>query len=140
MYKPALIGLAFLVGFLLFQQFGRDLVPATTPGAQSLSAQLAEGARKLNASAPLRVDELTTLISAEADGDKLVYNYRLGQAARNIDTKRLRKEQHRVLSDRVCNDRNTKYILDAGGELIFNYRDAKEAPILSISMTGTNCR
>jgi hypothetical protein len=93
--------------------------------ASRLDRELRSGVQMVNSMAPRRVDEVTTLTGARAQGNEFTYLYSLSQ---EIPAERLAAapaEIERVIRPRFCSDREMQRIIQLGAIISAEYRDTR---------------
>lgn len=103
--------------------FGSGKGGSSSPSRSQIEFQLRMAAEALNARAPLRVDEVTTLTGATARGTDFTYQYALSQ---DIPTERIgeaRQALERDIGPRLCADPGMSQAVRAGAVISADYRD-----------------
>ena len=92
--------------------------------AGRLERELNIGAQMLNRRAPIRVDEITTLVGADVEGTHLAWNLQFSQ---DIPTERLEEARQALLQQagsQLCSDPSMGEALRSGAVISADYRDA----------------
>jgi hypothetical protein len=115
--------LAFGAGTLAWQYGGQMFGWGRGSGTARLERELKIGAETLNRSVPQRVDDVTTLTGARAQGTEFTYLYSLNQ---EIPPERMQATQadiERVIKPRLCADPNLRNVVDRGATISAEYSD-----------------
>ncbi|MEQ9661536.1 MAG: hypothetical protein RLN87_03210 [Parasphingopyxis sp.] len=86
-----------------------------------LAALLDNAAEQINAEAPIRIDEITTLTRARARGRRIRYRY---DVAQEVPADRLEANRARMTETTrrdVCSNATDREIIEAGAEVEFAY-------------------
>lgn len=87
-----------------------------------------EAARQLNPQLPLRVDEITTIVSVAAVGAEFAYNVRV-----NVDADSVTEAMRRALGDNtrafVCNASDMRTTIGNGGSYRYSWSDRSGRPL-----------
>jgi hypothetical protein len=92
-------------------------------GTSRLERELGQAAELINRRAPIRVDEVTTLTGARAEGSLFTYQYSLSE---DIPTERIREAEQLLQRDigaRLCADPNMGRAVREGAVISADYRD-----------------
>lgn len=129
----AVVAVAFLAGRELTREFlGDDLSEA------ELAAGLAAAAREINAQVPVELDEMTTLVSANASGADLTYTNRISVDAVEVDAN-FEELQRDVLKELVCGNEDMMVTINHGGSFTYEYIDPNGKPVASIGISKPDC-
>lgn len=109
------------------------------PSQMQTAAELAEAARILNAQAPIELDEITTLESAETDNIIMIYNNKVASDASEFDKASFETERRAFLVEFVCGNDGMAITLDAGGSFRYNWVDRSDQFIGSVTISGADC-
>ena len=92
-------------------------------GNSRLERELSQAAALINRRAPIRVDEVTMLTGASAEGSRLTYRYTISE---DIPTDRIPEAQRLLQRDvgtRLCTDPNMGRAVREGAVISADYRD-----------------
>lgn len=124
---------AFLIAREMTSEFFSDEITEA-----ELAAALASAATEINAQAPIQLDEITTLVSADASGTNLTYTNKVSVSAEALgsDFEEARRED---LKDFVCGNKDMMITIDHGGSFTYKYIGNNEELIASIDITKRDC-
>jgi hypothetical protein len=89
---------------------------------------------------PQKIDELTTLVSAEGKEDGIYYTYRLELPIDRLpSSEELKMKVKPALLQKTCNNNATHSALNEGDSLIYNYTDKLGIPLTSITIKKADC-
>ena len=113
-----------IAGGGLAWQYHEAIFGSGTSGSNArLERELSMAVQMINRRAPLRVDEITTLIGAESHGTQFTYKYTISQ---DVPTERLeeaRQTLQREVGARLCTDPNMGRAVRDGAIISADYRD-----------------
>jgi hypothetical protein len=120
--KPIGAFIGVLVGTHAAQQV-RSGYSETSASAQ-LRAGLEEAARQMRPQLPMQVDQITTLVGVITAGNRIMYTMTLSEdiPSREIAEATRNIQSHNV--ERVCGSQQTRRLIEAGGEMAYQYTDA----------------
>jgi hypothetical protein len=98
-----------------------------------LKADLRSEAAQTNRSVPVRIDSLTTLDRAEADGFTLTNFYTL--KTDGIDVRGSRPHIAASVREEVCADQAVAAAVRDGARIVFSYRDAAKRHLFDVAVT-----
>jgi hypothetical protein len=132
--------LIVVLAIFLGQRFWQDKsqLPTSVVEAQT-AAELTEAARYLNAQAPIQLDEITTLESAETDHIVMIYNNKVARDASEFERATFEAERRTFLVEFVCGNDDMVITLDAGGSFRYNWVDKSDQFIGTVTITGSDC-
>jgi hypothetical protein len=103
-----------------------------TSGEMRLRRSLQAAADRVNASAPIRLDSLTTLERASASGATLTQHIRVEMDRVDIAGSRRRLEQD--LRGQVCSDVEMALAVSEGGRFVYSYSSRSGKPLLDVAI------
>lgn len=117
-----LVAIAIKAGLMVVNR-ADDGSEATAPASTQLAAELQEAARLIRASAPTRLDEVTTLVGATADGNRITYQMRLDGEIPAAQLATAEASARSEVQRRVCATPPTRNLIRAGGVMSYEYTD-----------------
>ncbi len=97
------------------------------------------GAAAINARVPIKMDDVTSLISAKAKSDGLLYNYKTTLAKDEIDG-----DVEKVLKpdtvEAVCKDTNARKLLNMGDTYYYSYADKNDVSLGEFKIIKADCK
>ncbi|MGP1282492.1 MAG: hypothetical protein ACTS1X_05905 [Parasphingopyxis sp.] len=119
---------------------GKDEPAAPAAGARpanpALEAQLVEAVRQVNASAPIVIDELTTMTAARAQGVRIQYRYEISRDLNDTQTAQFRQFASTQNRQTICARPETRELIDLGGEIEYLYYGPGDRYLFSTPITG----
>ena len=113
---------------------------STSLSKQNILSTYRQAADAINARSPYKVDELTTMISAEGRDDGIIYNYRLGLPAVELPPlNELSEKLRKLLVDGVCKNSGTRASIELGDTFVYNYSDNSGKFLASIPVKKSDC-
>jgi hypothetical protein len=104
-----------------------------TPAEMRLRRGMQRAAGRMNASAPVRLDSLTTLERASASGTTLTQHIRI--EVERVDVAGSRAQLNRDLRRQICSDVETALAVQAGGRFVYSYSDKSGKHLLDVAVT-----
>jgi hypothetical protein len=101
-----------------------------------LRRNLQAAAARMNASAPVRLDSLSTLERASASGTTLTQHIRI--EIDRVDVAASRRQLTQDLRRQLCSDVETALALREGGRFVYSYSDRTGKRLLEIAVTECN--
>jgi hypothetical protein len=101
-----------------------------TAAQMRVRRNLAATAARLNARAPVRLNELTTVERASASGMRLTQHLRIG--INDIEVGGARAQLTRELRQQLCSDVETNLAIREGGSFAFSYSDGRGRHLLEV--------
>lgn len=101
-----------------------------------LEAQLEEAVRQVNAGGPIVIDEFTTMTSARAQGNRILYRYEISE---NLNAAQVSSFQQYASSQNqqtICTRTETRQLIDMGGEIEYVYYGPGNRYLFSTAITG----
>lgn len=99
-----------------------------------------EAANTFNSHVPVKIDALTTLVSAEGKKDGIYYTYRLEVPANRLpQPDEIKIKVKPVLLEKTCNNNVTRNALNEGDAFIYNYTDELGTSLTSITIKKADC-
>lgn len=98
-------------------------------------ADNAESAKGINAAGSRRVDNITMLTGAAADGTKLKYLYALTVPASQLDLRRLKRLMPPSVKADVCGNADQSLIIRSGATYTFSYSDSRGVPLMQFDVS-----
>lgn len=118
----------------------KDEPAASTPSRSGsnpvLEAQLEEAVRQVNAGGPIVIDEFTTMTSARAQGNRILYRYEISE---NLNAAQVSSFQQYASSQNqqtICTRTETRQLIDMGGEIEYVYYGPGNRYLFSTAITG----
>lgn len=106
------------------------------PANPALEAQLVEAVRQVNASAPIVIDELTTMTAARAQGVRIQYRYEISRNLNDTQTAQFRQFASTQNRQTICTRPETRELIDLGGEIEYLYYGPGDRYLFSTPITG----
>ncbi len=91
------------------------------PANPALAAQLQAAARQVNAGGPVRIDELTTMASASAQGNRIRYRYQVSRTLSSDQVASFRQFASTQNPQTICGRDITRQLIEMGGEIEYAY-------------------
>lgn len=113
--------------------------PAPPPASGSnpvLEAQLVEAVRQVNAGGPVVIDEFTTMASARAQGNRIVYRYEISQELSAAQIAQFRQFASTQNQQTICTRPETRQLIDIGGEIEYAYFGPGNRYLFNTAITG----
>ena len=110
------------------------IVRPETAAQMRVRRNMAATAARLNARAPVRLDDFTTMERASASGMRLTQHMRLN--LERLDVAGSRPLLTRDLRRQICSDVKMLMALKEGGSFAFSYTDRQGRPLLDIAITS----
>ncbi|HEX8378977.1 MAG TPA: hypothetical protein VF619_00335 [Allosphingosinicella sp.] len=104
-----------------------------TAAEMRLRRGMQRAAARMNASAPVRLDSLTTLERATASGTTLTQHIRID--VERVDVAGSRAQLTRDLSRQICSDAETAVAVSQGGRFAYSYSDKSGRHLLDVAVT-----
>ena len=135
--KALLVVVVTAGAFLIAREFTSEFFSDDITEAE-LAAALASAATEINAQAPIQLDEITTLVSANASDINLTYTNRVSVSAEALGTdfEEARKEDLKAF---VCGNKDMMITIDRGGSFTYKYIGKNEELIASIDIAKRDC-
>lgn len=86
-----------------------------------LASQLAEAARQVNASGPVRIDDITRLNGAEARGNRIRYRYEVSEQMSAAQIEMLERNISSMNQNTICSRPDARQLIELGGEIEYAY-------------------
>ena len=99
-----------------------------------VKADNAASAAELNKKAPIRIDDITEMSGAKADGMTLTYRYKVKAKAEQLDLQLLHKELLKANAKELCSRGDIRRMIAAGGVYRYEYGDEVGAPLTQFSI------
>lgn len=134
--KSTLTSVVSVIVFILAIGVGRYLTQeATTPSATELASKGATEA-KASLTLPKRLDDVTTLVDITSEQNSIHYHYILN----DIDTTQISNSLLKNnLTPSVCQNADTKNLLDKGIEMDYSYNVENSSESFFVSITKADC-
>jgi len=97
---------------------GDAIVVSSDSSKDTLGRDVRAFAAEIERKTPVRIDEITHLIGADAGGHDLILKYRLSAS---VDFARGKSAMAIRLRTQVCTDERSKELIDRGGHYVFRY-------------------
>lgn len=121
-------------------QTATDDKDAPSTASRSSDPELLAGvqvaARAANAQAPMRIDEITTMTSATAVGNRIVYRYDVSQQIPRGQINAMRDTIAQQNQRAVCSNPQVRQIIDRGAEIEYAYYGPGDQLLFSTPITG----
>ncbi len=95
-------------------------------------------AKMMNAKVPIKIDDLTTLVSVKVKSDGIQYNYKMSLSKDETEgdpEKVLKPDTAQV----VCQDNNSRKVLNMGDIFYYSYVDKNDASLGEFKITKSDC-
>ncbi|NNC72799.1 MAG: hypothetical protein HKN78_07970 [Sphingomonadaceae bacterium] len=121
-------------------QAAADNKDAPSTASRSSDPELIAGvqvaARAANAQAPMRIDEITTMTSATAVGNRIVYRYDVSQRLPRGQINAMRDTIAQQNQRAVCSNAQVRQIIDRGAEIEYAYYGPGDQLLFSTPITS----
>lgn len=101
-----------------------------------LAAQLADGARQINAGGPIRLDEMTMMTSASSAGNRITYRLEFSRRLTPREAASLRELAASSNRSTLCAREVTREWIAMGAEVEYEYFDPTGQRLFSTPVTG----
>ena len=118
---------------------GKDEADASTSSGGSnpvLEAQLQEAVRQVNAGGPIVIDEFTTMTSARAQGNRILYRYEISENLNAAQVSSFQQYASTQNQQTICTRTETRQLIDMGGEIEYVYFGPGNRYLFSTAITG----
>jgi hypothetical protein len=99
---------------------GDPIVVGSDPSKDQLGREISQAAAQISAKGSTRIDRITKLVGAQADGHSLILKYALSEP---VEVARAKKSMPDNLRAQVCNDEGSKELVARGGRYVFRYME-----------------
>lgn len=131
------------VGIAVAVFFGVRAYLGETSGGSETEVKVAEGlaeaAAQLNAQAPIKLDNITTLVSAKADHVTMIYLNQVAVDPGHFEEAKFEADQKTRLIGFVCGEENMRKTLNLGGRFRYDWIDKTGEAIGSVSILRSDC-
>jgi hypothetical protein len=139
-----LIGITAVAG-VIGKRFGDEAFVATVgrnskPSDAAVVAALKQAAETVTKTLPKRIDNLTTLISIQADKQPLMYKYQVNASLHEIDITGFSRQQQRNLNLSVCHQENMRHLIRDGVTYHYKYIDNSGEDIAKLAVDDAICK
>lgn len=120
------VTIAMVAGGIFFFVNNSDMIFGSGKGRDNarLERELRMGADMVNRMAPQRIDEVTTLTGARVQGHEFVYLYSVTDDVRANELAAASADLDREMKPRLCSDPGLRRIVQMGGTIAAEFRDA----------------
>ncbi|WP_299324298.1 hypothetical protein [Parasphingopyxis sp.] len=101
-----------------------------------LEAQLAEAVRQVNAGGPVVIDEFTTMTSARAQGNRILYRYEISRNLNATQVSQFQQYASNQNQQTICRRPETRQLIDIGGEIEYVYFGPGNRFLFSTAITS----
>lgn len=119
---------------------GKDEPAASAPSSSEsnpvLEAQLQEAVRQVNAGGPVVIDEFTTMTSARAQGNRILYRYEISQELNAAQVSQFQQYASNQNQQTICTRPETRQLIDIGGEIEYVYFGPGNRFLFATAITG----
>ncbi|MCW5717421.1 MAG: hypothetical protein KIS68_06285 [Bauldia sp.] len=103
-----------------------------------LDAYLEERAQAIRPTLPVRIDDVTTMVSIFHGAAALIYFYQLGFVVPEAQRAAF-AETATDLRNQLCADSGVRLVLFSGGTVTYRYSDSAGAPVFSVAIAAADC-
>lgn len=130
------VGYAVLY-FALSMNEGEEPAGGGTGG--DLTAEIAASAAQLNANAPQKIDEATTLVRVTSEGVRLKYLFEIKTDDLPGMRDAMRARVPASVRRGVCASPDTRGVVNRGGEFLYRYRAENGEELAEFVVTAADC-
>jgi hypothetical protein len=105
----------------------------------AFSEGLARGAKELKGKLPMKLDDATTFVRAEADGLNMTYWYKLSDDKYDVDKEKLRSYVTNNICSNDASKKNMRIAYKMGHTKTYIYSDRSGRFVTAFDVTSSSC-
>ena len=116
-----------------------DAKPNSTIKGMGIDMGLKVFVESIKKTLPKKIDELTIFTNVEASRSKISHHYKVLASAKEIDVKGLKNFVTNYFVSTICENENSRFLVENVETFSYLYRDSSDALFLSLDFSKNDC-